>query len=265
MNAPPNLFNDGKAYERLMGRWSQRVAPKFLDWLDAPAGLHWIDVGCGNGAFTEVLIAHRSPAAVTGIDPSEGQLDYARERPGTKLAEFRVAEAQSLPFPDDSFDAAAMALVISFVPDPAKAAAEMARVVRPGGIVATYMWDFDGGFPLQPLFAALDSLGITLPSSLSRDAARLDNLRATWQRAGLQSVASETLHIEVAFADFEDFWESTTLPIGPSGKAINELPAAKRTALKARLRERMPPAPDGRVVYGAFANAVKGRAPAKSR
>ncbi len=117
MNVPAaNLFTDGKAYERLMGRWSQVVGVKFIDWLGAPKGLRWIDVGCGNGAFTEVLIARAAPAAVTGIDPSDGQISYARTRPATKLAQFRVADAQELPFDDNSFDAASMALVITFVP-----------------------------------------------------------------------------------------------------------------------------------------------------
>src|ERR1700692_3246273 len=161
MSQPANLFADGKAYERRMGRWSRLAGEKFLDWLDAPKGLHWIDVGCGNGAFTEVLIAKTSPAAVNGIDPSDGQIDYARTHPGTQMAQCKVADAQALPFPDDSFDAASMALVIVFVPDPNKAAWEMARVVKPGGAVATYMWDVPGGgMPTNPMYEALDSLGI---------------------------------------------------------------------------------------------------------
>lgn len=93
----------------------------FLDWLDAPAGLYWVDVGCGNGAITEVLIARCAPAAVSAVDSSEGQLDYARTRSGASLAEFRVGDARELPYTDGRFDAAAMALVISFVPDPLKA------------------------------------------------------------------------------------------------------------------------------------------------
>ena len=108
MNEAPNLFADGKAYERLMGRWSRLAGEKFLHWLDAPKNLKWLDVGCGNGAFTELLIARCSPTAVVGVDPSEGQLAYARGRAGTKGAEFRVADAQALPFPDNSFDAATM-------------------------------------------------------------------------------------------------------------------------------------------------------------
>jgi ubiquinone/menaquinone biosynthesis C-methylase UbiE len=132
MNQTPNLFSDGKAYERLMGRWSRLAGEKFLDWLDAPKNLKWLDVGCGNGAFTEVLIARCAPAGVMGVDPSEGQLAFARERARTKGAEFRVADAQALPFPDNSFDAATMALVIVFIPDPLKAARELVCVVRRG-------------------------------------------------------------------------------------------------------------------------------------
>src|SRR5262245_338551 len=129
MSESPKLFSDGQAYERLMGRWSQIAGRAFLEWLALPKGLRCLDVGCGNGAFTEVLVAHAAPAGVVGVDPSEGQLAFARTRPGTSGATFQTADAQALPFPDRSFDAALMALVISFVPDPAKAVREMARVV----------------------------------------------------------------------------------------------------------------------------------------
>ena len=262
MNEAANLFADGKTYERLMGRWSQLAGAKFLDWLDAPKGLRWIDVGCGNGAFTEVLIARCSPAAVTGIDPSDGQLAYARTRPGTTLAQFRVADAQSLPFADKSFDAASMALVITFIPDPLKAAAEMARVVKPGGIVATYMWDFDSrGFPLAPLYEAMKSLKIPVTLPPGRTASCQNEMRAIWQNAGLQSVASEVIRIRVSYSDFDDFWDSNTLPVGPSGKLLAELPPSTREKLRTRLREQLPIGADGRIAYEATANAVKGRVP----
>src|SRR5580704_8851440 len=128
MSEVENFFTDGEANERRMGRWSRIVGGAFLDWLAVPNGLRWIDVGCGNGAFTEVLIARCAPSAVSAVDPSEGQLSYARTRPGTKMAEFRIGDALALPYPDRSFDAAAMALAISYVPDPVKAATEMTRV-----------------------------------------------------------------------------------------------------------------------------------------
>jgi ubiquinone/menaquinone biosynthesis C-methylase UbiE len=130
---------DGEVYERLMGRWSRLVGKAFLAWLGPAKRLQWLDVGCGNGAFTEEIIAHCAPATVTAIDPSEDQLAFARTRPQASIADFRIGDAQALLFGDASFDIAIMALVISFLPDPAKAVAEMARVVRSGGWVATYM------------------------------------------------------------------------------------------------------------------------------
>jgi SAM-dependent methyltransferase len=261
---PGNLFTDGKAYERLMGRWSQLAGAKFLDWLDAPKGLRWIDVGCGNGAFTEVLIARTAPAAVTGIDPSDGQISYARTRPAAKLAQFRVADAQALPFADDSFDAASMALVITFLSDPLKAAREMARVVKPGGVVASYMWDIPGGgFPIRPLAAAMKSLGLAEPVRPNVEASRRDNMEAFWREAGLRAVETIVIRIRVAFADFDDFWESSTIPVGPSGKALAEMSPATREQLKARLREQLPIAADGSIAYESFANAVKGHVPEK--
>jgi SAM-dependent methyltransferase len=262
MSGAPNLFNDGKAYERLMGRWSRLAGEKFLDWIDAPKNLNWIDVGCGNGAFTEVLIARCAPAAVTGVDPSDGQLAFARTRPGAKMAQFRIADAQSLPFADNSFDAASMALVITFIPDPVKAAKEMARVVKPGGWVATYMWDIPGGgFPIRPIAEAARSLGLGEPVRPNVNASRRDDMRAIWQQAGITSLDMEVIRIQVAFSSFDDFWDSNSVPVGPAGKALADLSPDMREKLKARLREQLPAAADGSIAYEAFANAVKGRAP----
>ncbi len=262
MSASPITFSDGKAYELLMGRWSRIAGEQFIDWLGAPTGLRWIDVGCGNGAFTEVLIARAAPAAVTGIDPSDGQIAYARSRPGAAMAKFQVGDAQSLPFADDSFDAASMALVIAFVDDANKAAAEMARVVRPGGLVATYMWSFPEGFPLRWLGPAMKSLGLNPVTPPNTAAANLENLTRYWQQAGLQSVETRVIRIQIAYADFDDFWQSATAPVGPSGKATSDLTPELREQLKARLRAMLPTEADGRIVYDAVANAVKGRVPA---
>ncbi|HEX4407533.1 MAG TPA: methyltransferase domain-containing protein [Xanthobacteraceae bacterium] len=259
MTQPTYTFTDGKAYERMMGRWSKIAGDQFLDWIDAPKGKSWIDVGCGNGAFTEVLIARTAPAAVTGVDPSDGQIAFARERPGAKLAQFRTADAQALPFPDKSFDNATMALVIVFLSDPLKAAQEMARVVRAGGIVTTYMWDYPEGFPLRPVGEAMKSLGLGPSAPPNVDAARADSMRRYWTDAGLEAVETKEIRFRISYSSFDDFWESTAVPMGSVGTAIAKMSEETRERLKAKLREQLPMASDGSISYEAAANAVKGR------
>jgi ubiquinone/menaquinone biosynthesis C-methylase UbiE len=260
MSGQQTTFTDGEAYERLMGRWSRMVGGPFLKWLDVPKGLRWLDAGCGNGAFTEEIISHCAPAAVTGIDPSEGQIAYARTRPGTQQADYHIGDAQALPFGNANFDVAVMALAIAFIPDPAKAVAEMVRVARPGGLVATYMWDLPGGgLPLNPVFGALKSMDLAPPQPPSADVSRREALHQLWVNAKLQAVATEVFRISVTFANFDDFWESNALPAGPQGKFIQSLAPAAKADLRQRLRDRLPTSPDGRIAYESFANAVKGR------
>jgi SAM-dependent methyltransferase len=260
MSEDAKLFTDGAAYEKRTGRWSRDVGAVFLDWLAMPKGLRWVDVGCGNGAFTEVLIARRAPAAVSAIDQSEGQLSYARARAEGKAADFRVGDAQALPYAERSFDAATMALVISFIPDPVKAAAEMKRVVRPGGCVATYMWDLPEGIPIAPMIRALASLGIAV-SIPGVAVSKLDGMKAVWEQAGLQSIETRVIRIPVVYADFDDFWDSFSVPEGPVGVPIRKMSPAELEQLKRRVREQLPIAADGGITYEAFANAVKGSVP----
>ena len=179
-------FDDGAAYEQMMGIWSRFAGEIFLDWLAPPSGLRWIDIGCGTGAFTELLVERCAPVEVQGIDPSEGQLAFARTRPASRVAEFRQGDAMALPFPADRFDAAVMALVLVFVPEPAKGIEEMVRVVRPGGTVATYMWDMlGGGFPLDPILVEMRAMGLTPPRPPRMEASRMEMLHDLWTGAGI--------------------------------------------------------------------------------
>jgi SAM-dependent methyltransferase len=199
---------------------------------------------------------------VDAVDPSEGQLAYARTRPDASLAKFRQAGAQALPFADKTFDAVVMALVISFVPDPLQAVREMARVVRPGGMVAAYMWDIPGGgLPNRAMHGALQSIGLPSPLPPGADASRQDSMQGFWQQAGLQSVETRVIRIPVTFSGFDDLWDSQSAPAGPAGAAIAKLSEEKKGQLKNVLRQHVPQGADGRVSYEAFANAVKGRVP----
>src|SRR5213596_323727 len=190
-------FDDGAAYEQMMGIWSRLAGEIFLQWLAPPPKLRWIDVGCGNGAFTELLVARCAPAEVQGIDPSEAQLAFARTRPAARLAQFRQGDAMALPFPANSFDAAVMALVIFFVPEPAKGIAEMVRVVAPGGTIAAYAWDMLGaGYPGEAIRAELREFGLNPPLPPSVGASRIDTLRALWTGAGLDEIETREITVQ---------------------------------------------------------------------
>ena len=259
MSKPPIRFDDGAAYERGMGGWSRVAGGMFLDWLAPAKGLAWVDVGCGNGAFTEVLMQRCAPTEVQGLDPAEPQLAYARERPGTAGAVFQQAGAEALPFADARFDAACMALVIFFVPNPAQGVAEMARVVRPGGLVAAYVWDIlDGGFPFEPVLAGLRGLGYTPALPPSAPASRMPALRALWEGAGLVEVQSRALVVERRFPDFESYWESSTNS-GSVKSTLGKLPVEQLDSFKAGVRARLVALPGGGVGYTARANAISGR------
>lgn len=261
MTQQPIRFDDGAAYERLMGVWSQKVGEIFLDWLAPAAGQSWIDVGCGNGAFTEQLVRRCTPSEMQGIDPSEGQLAFARARLGEQGAVFQQGDAMALPFDAARFDAAVMALVIHFVPDPAKGVAEMARVVRPGGVVAAYTWDQPGGAsPLDPIELEMRAMGIAPLARPSANIQRMEALRDLWTDAGLAAVETRTITVERTFIDFDDFWISAT-GTGAVKPVLAAMDPSAIAQLQARVRARLPADTQGRITYASRANVVKGHVP----
>jgi ubiquinone/menaquinone biosynthesis C-methylase UbiE len=255
-------FDDGAAYERMMGVWSRLIGEEFIDWLAPSTGLRWIDVGCGNGAFTELLVEHYAPSNIVGVDPSEGQLTFARSRHQAGIAEFRQGDATALPFDDHSFDAAVMALVIFFVPQPAKGLAEMVRVVKPGGAISAYVWDLlePNGFPMAPLQEELRTSGIQPLLPPSAEVSRMDALCSLWLDAGLTDIATREITVSRTFEDFDDFWGSVEIAIGMA-TATSEMSGHDKAELKVRMRKRLPGDSSGRITYSSRANAVTGRAP----
>jgi SAM-dependent methyltransferase len=250
-------FDDGLGYEQYMGKWSRLVGEAFLEWLTPATGLHWLDIGCGNGAFTESVIEHCAPASVNGIDPSQEQLAFARARLPGRVTTFCRADAMALPFVDDVVDVAVMPLVIFFVAEPTRAVAEMARVIRSGGIAAAYAWDMDGGFPYQMLQDEMRAVGIPVPDPPSRDASRLDAMRELWLGAGLTDVATHVIAVQRTFSGFDDYW--TTILRGPSvGRQLRALSSNDVSVLQARLRAHLSMGDDGRITCHARAHAVKG-------
>ncbi len=265
MTRQPIRFDDGAAYERMMGVWSRLVGQVFLDWLSPDKGQRWIDVGCGNGAFTEQLMLRCAPAEAQGIDPSEGQLAFARTRPGTAGAVFQQGDAMALPFEAHRFDAAVMALVITFVPDPGKGVDEMTRVVRPGGLVATYMWDMPGGgTPPEPILAELRAMGVTPTVGPSGHVSSMEGLRHLWTNAGLRGIETRAVAVRRGFDSFDDFWNVSTATGGLQA-TLDPMKDDAVSQLKERVRARLPADGQGRITVGGTANAIKGHVPQDRR
>jgi len=258
-------FDDGAAYEQFMGRWSQLAGDVFLHWLDSTPGRRWLDVGCGNGAFTERLAVRCTPAALHGIDPSTAQLEFARRRPLLRDAQFVEGDAMALPFATDSIDAAVMPLVIFFVPEPAQGVAEMARVVVPGGEVSAYAWDMDGGgFPYADLHAEMRALELAVPLPPHPEASSRAALASLWSAAGLVDVLTHEITVTRRYADFDEYWSH--LRCGPSiSRTLSAIDDVRTAALQLRMRALVTTDAAGRITASARANAVRGTVPARAQ
>jgi SAM-dependent methyltransferase len=254
----PYEFTDAAAYERRMARWSGAVGAIFLDWVAVPRGARWLDIGCGTGIFTELVLDTCAPATMAAVDPSAAQIELARNKPVARRADFRVADAQILPFQDGAFDVVASALVINFIPDRARAIAEMRRVGRPGGVVAGYVWDYlPEGAPSAPIRLALRQIGITPPTVPGTEDSRLDALRSLFAGCGLKDIATRAIDVTVSIPDFNECWQSLAPGFSPVGKMVAGLSESDRKKLFEMVRARLPAGPDGSIAYSARANAIK--------
>jgi SAM-dependent methyltransferase len=255
-------FDAADDYERFMGHWSRAVGEDFLVWLDPPVGAQWLDVGCGTGAFSELILRRRAPQSIVGIDPSSAQIDYARKMfPDLR---FEVADSMDMPLGDDAFDVVASALVFHFIPDRARAFAEMKRVLKPGGRVGGYTWkrnattDFS---PYAPMMRGVRQIGAeTLTSPLVPEASP-DGLHASLQSAGFADIAVTEIEVSRTFANFDAYWEVQTLPFSPPGRTVAKLDEAQRARLRDLMRETLPAGPDGSITYSSCALACKARKP----
>ena len=254
-------WQEGNPYERYVGRWSRRLAPRFLDWLALPAGLAWLDVGCGTGALAGAILDRCEPARVYGVEPSEGFRRTAGEALGARVA-LLAGDAASIPLEPGSVDVVVSALVLNFVPDPRAALAEMARVARPGATIAGYVWDYAGKMELMRAFwdaaAALDPGARERDEGIRFPMCRPEALRALLEKAGLAGIATEGLEIETRFRDFDDYWSPFLGGQGPAPAYAMSLDEGRRAQLRERLRERLPVQADGSIPLVARAWAFRG-------
>lgn len=255
----------GKLYEPYVGRWSRLVAKDFLAWVAVPPDLDWLDVGCGTGALTELILHQARPRSVKGVDPSAGFVEHAKAHVTDSRAAFEVADAQSLPLETGRFDAAVAGLVLNFVPKPALAVNEMARAVRRQGVVAAYVWDYAGKMELMRYFwdaaVELDPAIFELDEGRRFPLCQPDPLTALFTQAGLREVQVRPIDVPTKFRDFDDYWTPFLGGQAPAPGYAMSLSEERRGALRDRIRAKLPIASDGSIELIARAWAVRGRTP----
>jgi SAM-dependent methyltransferase len=261
----PDAWTGADAYEQYVGRWSRLVARELLAWLQRPPDGCWLDVGCGTGALSQAILERAAPARVEGVDPSGAYLAHARARVADGRVAFREADAMRLPQPGESVDTAVCGLVLNFVPRPAAALAEMARVVRAGGVVAAYVWDYAGGMQLMRCFwdaaVALDPAAAELDEGRRFPLCQPGPLEHLFREAGLRDVQSRALDVPTRFESFDDYWAPFLGGQGPAPGYAMRLTEADRARLRDRLRATLPLSADGSLDLVARAWAVRGTRP----
>ncbi len=267
MSAEPRqeVWESGDAYEAYVGRWSRLVGAELLSWLALPAGLRWLDVGCGTGALSQLILERASPRTVVAVDRSTGYIEHAHARIGDARAAFRPGDAQALPLADGEADVAVSGLVLNFVPDPARMMAEMRRAVGAGGTVAVYVWDYAGQMQLMRHFwdaaVALDPAARELDEGRRFPICRPSLLAALFRQAGLAAIEDRAIDVPTVFRDFDDYWSPFLGGQAPAPGYCMSLSEDRRAALRERIRNGLPVRPDGSIHLTTRAWAIRGVAP----
>ena len=262
---PGDRWTGSDEYEQFIGRWSRPVGREFLSWLAVPAGSDWVDVGCGTGALSGLILERCQPASIVGVDPSPEFIAHASTTIDDERVRFVVGGASALPVADRAADAVVAGLVLNFIPDLPSALAEMIRVGAGGAVVAGYVWDYTGGMQLLCRFwdvavdldagAAAQSEGIRFPICAP------EPMRAAFESSGLDDVVVRAIDIDTPFRDFDDYWMPFLGEVGPAPGYLASLAEPARDRLRERLRATLPISPDGSIPLVARAWAVRGRTP----
>lgn len=260
-----DTWRAGDSYDLYMGRWSRRIAPRFLAWLDPAEQLNWLELGCGTGALSAAILGQCRPKSILAIDPSESFLRQARANVADERVRFLSGDAQQLPLSGDSIDVVVSALVLNFLPDRESALKEMNRVARPGARLAFYVWDYpDDGVEFMSVFwraaVSLDPGAEEFSEDKHFTFCRPEPLTAMVEAAGFSSISCEKIEAISVFEDFEDFWRPFTLGAGPAPGYCMSLEPRARERLRARLSKSLPRDEQGAISLGLGAWAVKATA-----
>ena len=265
VNGAKETWESGDAYEQYVGRWSRLVATEFLEWLDVKPGSTWGDVGCGTGVFTECILVKADPASIVATDRAPGFLRAAYSRHRDGRVQFSLGDALALAWQSNSLDAAVSGLVLNFVSGPQAMAAEMARVTRPGGVVAAYVWDYAGGMQMMRHFwdvaVEMHPHDSRLDQAERFPICQPEPLERLFQKVGLHAVTVRAIDIVTVFQDFEDYWIPFLGKQGAAPTYLASLDIAAQDRIRDALKARLPTAVDGSIRLNARAWAVQGVVP----
>jgi SAM-dependent methyltransferase len=224
-----------RSYDLLMGRYLPTLAPAFADEARVRTDMTALDVGCGPGGLTAELIRRVGADRVAAIDPSEPFVQACRmANPG---ADVRVGVAERLPFADASFDTALACLVVGFMSEATAGIREMARVTKPGGVVAACFWNYERMPLINTFFRAAAEIHPGQQSEASRFGTRRGEIAALLGEAGLTDVRESELAATARYSGFDDWWSPMPLGVGPPGAFYRSIDAAAREVLRARCFE----------------------------
>lgn len=262
MNETPDRWLAGDAYELFMGRWSRQVAREFIQWLAPPTSWSWLEVGCGTGALTQAIYHHAQPATVVACDPSPQFVSFARRSLNHPAVTFQVLVAGELPRREGGFDAVVSGLVLNFVPSPGEAVAAMGSRLRPGGMLAAYVWDYADGMQFLRIFweaaVELDGRAAGLDERQRFPICHPQALVTLLEGAGFERVDAQALEIATPFTDFDSYWAPFLGGTGPAPSYVAALDPEEREVLRLRLKQRLAPAADGSIQLTARAWGVRG-------
>ncbi len=257
-------WRSGIAYEMFMGRWSILIAQKFLNWLAVPPARSWLDVGCGTGSLSKLILERHQPKEIISIDSSSDFISHAQRSITNPSVHFKVGLAQSLELDSNSIGAVVSGLVLNFVPQPEVAISEMLRVAELGGNIGIFIWDYADGMQMLRYFwdaaVELDNKASEFDEGIRFPLCQKGQLESLVRKVGLKQVEATPIEVKTVFQNFDDYWQPFLGNVGPAPSYTMSLNKKDRQELENKLRKSLPIEDNGSISMTARAWAVKGTA-----
>jgi ubiquinone/menaquinone biosynthesis C-methylase UbiE len=255
-------WGSATAYEHFMGRWSRQIALEFLRWIEPQSGLRWLELGCGTGALTEIILDDADPASILALDPSAALVHIADGRIQDFRVSFQVGGIENLPSTPNQFDSCVSGLVLNFIEKPEIALGSIAQLLTDGGLIAAYVWDYSKGVGFLRAFwdaaVALDPNTAKLDEGVRFPLCSPAPLRSLFEDVGLKDVEVKALETTTKFDSFSDYWEPFLGGVGPAPSYVSTLGNDERRRLEEGLKSRLSLESDGAIVMTARAWGVRG-------